>query len=113
MPRNERSTKAATMAEALEILEMREKEGGEFGYEQQVTHEYLKKFSKLKPESSVKIKKELEALGISDKIAITIVNVMPVDLMQLKQVLANEKKELEPEVAEKAFAIVEANRSKG
>ena len=107
--KEERSAKVATLAEALEILGKREK-GGEFGYEQQLTLEYAKKFSKLDADKSLKLKKELEELGISEKIAVSLVNVMPIDLMQLKQILANDKKELDASVAEKAMAEVEKAR---
>lgn len=110
--RNGKSSRIATMPEALEILEKREKEG-EFGYEQQLALEYAKKFSKEKPEDALKMKKELEALEISVKGATSIVNIMPMDLMQLKQILANEKKEVEPGIAEKAMAIVDTYKAKG
>jgi DNA-directed RNA polymerase subunit F len=110
--RNGKIGKVATLPEALEILEKREKEG-EIGYEQQLALEYAKKFTKLEPEKAAKMKKELEALGISEKIAVSITNIIPVDLMQLKQILANEKKELPPEVAEKAMAVVESYKPKG
>jgi DNA-directed RNA polymerase subunit F len=110
--KSEKTTKIATLPEALEILEKREKEG-EFGYEQTLALDYAKKFSKITAGNTEKMKKELEELGISEKIAVSIINVMPMDLTQTKQILVNEKKALEPEVAEKAFAIVESNRSKG
>ncbi|HUB92620.1 MAG TPA: RNA polymerase Rpb4 family protein [Candidatus Saccharimonadales bacterium] len=110
--KNERTTKIATLPEALEILTKREKEG-EFGYEQTLALDYAKKFSKADSENVEKIKKQLMELEISEKIAISIINVMPMDVTQMKQILANEKKALEPEVADKAFAIVESNRIKG
>lgn len=110
--KNEKTAKIATLPEALEILEKREKEG-EFGYEQTLALDYLKKFSKANPGSVGKMEKQLIELGMSEKIAVSIINVMPMDVTQTKQILANEKKALEPEVADKAFAIVESNRSKG
>lgn len=110
--KNEKTVKIAPLSEALEILEKREKEG-EFGYEQTLALDYAKKFSKVGVSEANKMKKQLEELGISEKIAVSIVNVMPMDVVQVKQILANEKKALEPEIADKAFAIVEGNRSKG
>lgn len=110
--KNEKTVKIVPLSEALEILEKREKEG-EFGYEQTLALDYSKKFSKLTNNAAEKMKKQLEELGISEKIAVSIVNVMPMDVTQVKHILANEKKALEPEVADKAFAIVESNRSKG
>ena len=38
---------------------------------------------------------------------------MPLDVIQVKQILANEKKEMDTAVADKAFSLVEENRSKG
>lgn len=110
--KNARTARLVTLPEALDVLQEREKEG-EFGYEQTLVLDYLKKFSKADSDKVEKIKKELQELRISERIAVSIVNVMPMDVVQTKQILANEKKELEPEVADKAFAIVEGNRKKG
>lgn len=110
--KNLKSAKIATLPEALEILEKREKEG-EFGYEQTLALDYAKKFAKQSAESALKVKKELEELGLSEKIAVMMANLSLIDINQVKQILANEKKALEPEVADKAFAVVESNRSKG
>lgn len=110
--RNDKTAKIVSLPEAFQILEDREKEG-EFGYEQTLALDYAKKFSKIEASKVAKLKKELEEFGISEKIAISIVNVMPMDVTQMKQILANEKKALEPEIADKAFALVESSRSKG
>ncbi len=110
--RNDKMARIVALPEALEILEKREKEG-EFGYEQTLALDYAKKFSKIDEPKAAELKKELQELGMSENIAISIVNVMPMDVTQVKQILANDKKELEPETADKAFALVEGNRSKG
>ncbi len=109
--KNEKTVRLAALPEALEILEKREKEG-EFGYEQLLALEYSRKFSTIAKGGVEKAKKQLQELGISEKTAVSILNVMPMDVMQTKQILANEKTVPEPEVADKAFAIVESNRIK-
>ncbi len=108
----EKIGRIVSLAEARDILEKREKEG-DFGYEQTLALDYAKKFSVIDTKQSESLKKKLEELGISEKIAVSIANIMPLDIMQIKQILANEKKEVEPETAEKAFSLVEASRSKG
>jgi DNA-directed RNA polymerase subunit F len=101
----------ASIPEVLEVLEAR-KEGGELGYEQQLAYEYAKKFSKVEGKDARTMGKELEELGLSAKTAVAIVNVMPLEMMQLKQILANEKKEVGEDVAAKAMAVIEQRRGK-
>ncbi len=110
--KRERTARIATLPEVLKILEKREKEG-DFGYEQSLALEYTKKFSKIESGAIDKAREALVGLGISEKVSANIINVMPVDIMQLKQILASEKKALEPEVADKAFSVVESSRAKG
>ena len=110
--KDEKVGKIVSLAEALEILEEREKDG-EFGYEQTLALDYAKKFSKINTKGADSLRKKLEEIGISHKIAVSITNIMPLDVIQVKQILANEKKEMDPAVADKAFSLVEENRSKG
>ncbi len=100
-----------SIPEALEILEDRKKEG-ELGYEQELAYEYAKKLSKLEVKDSVKMKKDLEDLGFTDKAAIKIIDIMPLDLMQLKQTLIIEKKTFADDLLEKAMEIIEKHRGK-
>ncbi len=100
-----------SLPEALEILEQREKDG-DFGYEQTLALDYLKKFSKTSVSSAEKARKQLQELGISEKTSVSMINVMPTDIMQVKQILVNEKSGAEPETAEKAFAVLDAARKK-
>ncbi len=111
MANSERVSKQVTIAHVLDILETRKKDG-ELGYEQQLSYDYAKKFAKLEPKVGAKLVQELESLGISQKGAISIVDTMPAEMIQLKQILANEKKTVEQEVADKAMAIVEKHRGK-
>ncbi len=108
----EKIGRIVSLAEARDILEKREKEG-DFGYEQTLALDYAKRFSTIDTKQSESLKKKLEELGISEKVAVSIANIMPLDIMQMKQILANEKKDVEPDIAEKAFSLVEAGRSKG
>ncbi len=109
--KNGKTVRLVALPEALKILENREKEG-EFGYEQLLALEYSRKFSKISEDDVEKAKKQLQELGISEKTAVSMLNVMPMDVTQTRQILANEKTVPEPEVADKAFAIVESNRIK-
>lgn len=112
--KNVEEKRLAPAAEVYEILESRKKDS-DLGYEQKLTFEYLenvKKVIKLSREHAEKMRKELDEIGLSDKIAVKIVDILPLDIMQLKQVLVQEKKAVEEDVAKKAFEIVEKYRGK-
>ncbi len=109
--KNSRESKVITTAEALEILEKRKKDG-DMGYEQQVSYDHIKKFSKLDDSKATKILKQLKELGISDKTSIQIVDVFPVDELQLKQILSNEKTMPEEETIKKIMSLIEENKGK-
>ncbi len=108
---SDKSARVASIPEALEILESRKKDG-ELGYEQQLSYDHVKKFAQLSPEKAVKIRKELEALGLSEKACVSIIDTMPADIMQVKQIIANEKSTPPEGTAEKAFEIVSKNKGK-
>lgn len=109
--KHEKARRLATIPEVSEILEERKKDG-DLGYEQQLAYEYAKKFAKVDKEKAEKLKEGIEGLGVSERTAIMIVNTMPVDVMQLKQILSNEKKVVEGDLAEKIFGVVESHRGK-
>ena len=97
--KEQKTQRLATISEALDVLEDRKKLG-ELGYEQQLAYEHAKKFSKLSVSNSNKLVNELKKLGISERVAVMITNVMPTELIQLKQILAMLKlKESEEKVA--------------
>ena len=108
---NEKTSRLAPLTEALDILETRKKDG-ELGYEQLLSYEHAKKFAKLDEQTSKKLAKEIEALEISPRAAVSIADTMPAEVIQLKQILANEKKTVEPETVDKAMAIIEKYRGK-
>lgn len=109
--KNGSQSEVVSLPEVLEILEKRKK-AGELGYEQQLAYDYAKKFSKLDEEKAKKMRKEVEELGISAKGAAKVVEIMPLDLIQLKQLLIIEKKTVEDDVVAKVFAVVESYRGK-
>ncbi|MCL5428081.1 MAG: DNA-directed RNA polymerase subunit F [Candidatus Marsarchaeota archaeon] len=111
MQHDEKSGKAISIPEALEILETRKKDG-ELGYEQQLSYEHAKKFAQLSADKANKLREELEGLGISAKSSVSLVNAMPTDVVQVKQVLAAEKTTPPDGTAEKALVIIEKNRGK-
>ena len=104
-------TKVATLPEVLKILEQRKKEG-ETGYEQQLMDEYAKKFSKIDEGDAKKMMKELTDLGLGEKTAAKVIEIMPGDIVMLKQVLIIEKKSIEEETVGKAMEVVNKYRGK-
>ncbi len=107
----EKAGRTASIPEVLDILESRKKDG-ELGYEQQLSYDHVKKFAQLSADKAAKMRAELEALGISQKACVSLVDTMPTDVLQIRQVLANEKVTPPEGTAEKAFEIVEKNRGK-
>ena len=103
--------KTVTMSEAAEVLEERKKDG-ELGYEQKLAFEHLKKFSKLGHADAKKLRAEIIDLGISEATATKVVDIIPVDLTQLKQVLIFEKKQLDEELVNSVMKAVEGRRGK-
>ena len=111
MQSSDEKRKPASIPEALEILETRKKDG-DLGYEQQLSYDHAKRFALISSDKAEKMRKELEELNLSPKTCVSIVDTMPTDIIQLKQILANEKNPVEEGVAEKAFALVEKSRGK-
>jgi DNA-directed RNA polymerase subunit F len=103
--KNGSDTRIATVSDVLEILEERKKEGGEMGYEQELAYEYAKKFAKLSAKEAEKMKKELLEQGISEKTAAKVIETMPSDIIQLRQVLIIEKKSVEEETVGKLMEV--------
>ncbi len=100
-----------TSAEAMEVLEAR-KDEGELGYEQKLAYEHIKKFTSISKEDAKKMIKELMEYGIGDATAIKIVDVMPIDAIQLKHILAREKKTFEEDEVAKMMDIVKSHKGK-
>ncbi len=70
--------------EVREILEQRQ-EKSELGYEQKLTHEYVKKFAKISKAKGDKLLPELKAIeNIDEALAIKIIDTMPGSLDVLR-----------------------------
>lgn len=93
----------ATLAEVARILERRQGMVGEFGFEQQTTLEYAKRFARLKLPDAQELQSELEKLGLKAETAVKIADILPVNRAQLQLILAKDKTDL----AEKKAAEVE------
>ena len=93
----------ATLAEVAKILEKRQGTIGEFGFEQQTTLDYAKRFAKLKLSDAQELAAELEKLGMKGETAVKIADILPASKSQLALVLAKDK----PDLSEKKIAEVE------
>lgn len=93
----------ATLAEVTRILEKRQGMIGEFGFEQQTTLDYAKRFARLKLSDAQELQSELEKAGLKSETAVKIADILPVNRAQLQLILAKDKVDL----AEKKIADVE------
>ena len=84
----------ATLAEVEKILEKRQGTAGEFGFEQQTTLDYAKKFAKLKMSEAQELAKELEALGVKPETAVKIADILPINKGQFALILAKDRASL-------------------
>lgn len=83
-------SRMASMPEVLSILEDRQK-SGELGYEQQLVLEHATKFVKLKESDAKKMAKELGDLGLDDKLALKVIEIMPTEPNLMRLILAMDK----------------------
>ncbi|MGC8662516.1 MAG: RNA polymerase Rpb4 family protein [Candidatus Micrarchaeia archaeon] len=95
--------------EALEVLNERKKEG-ELGFEQQRAYEDAKKFARLNKEKAEKLEKELTELGLSTKLAKKLIDIMPLNDMQLKQALIFDKRSFDEQTVAKVLERINAYR---
>jgi DNA-directed RNA polymerase subunit F len=105
-------SRLATIPQVLEILDARQEAGGELGYEQELTHTYAKMFAKIDAKEAEKMKKEIVELGISEKTAVKIIEIMPSDIIQLRQTVIIEKKSVDEEILLKVMEVVSRYRGK-
>ena len=84
----------ATLAEVTRILEKRQGTVGEFGFEQQTTLDYAKRFSRLKLSDAQELQSELEKLGLKPETAVKIADILPINRAQLQLILAKDKVDL-------------------
>ena len=93
----------ATLAEVVKILEKRQGTIGEFGFEQQTTLEYARRFARLKMSDAQELQSALEELGLKAETAVKIADIMPSSKPQLQLILAKDKVDL----SEKKMAEVD------
>lgn len=84
----------ATLAEVEKILEKRQGTAGEFGFEQQTTLDYAKKFAKLKLSEAQELAKELEELGVKPETAVKLADILPINKGQFALILAKDRASL-------------------
>ncbi len=109
--KSDESSKAVPVATALYLLENRKKLG-ELGYEQQVAEEHAKKVAYLSKDKAEKMVAEITALGVPEKVAVKVVDIMPINEVQLRQDLVIAKKPIEDETIKSIMSILGANRGK-
>lgn len=105
------SSRMVSIADVLDILEDRQKDG-ELGYEQQIAFEHAKKFSKLSKKEAEKLREELMENGMTEKTALKAVEIMPMDVTQLKLILVMDRLTLDDEACKKLMGIVDSHRGK-
>jgi DNA-directed RNA polymerase subunit F len=103
----------ATLAEVEKILEKRQGVGGgEFGFEQQTSLDYAKRFSHLKYNDAKEMLEEVEKLDIKPEAAVKIVDLLPVNKSQLMLVLSKDKVELSEKKMSQLEGIIAAYSKK-
>jgi DNA-directed RNA polymerase subunit F len=101
----------ATLAEVLKVLEKRQGTSGEFGFEQQTSLDYAKRFSHLKLSDAEEMFGELVELGMKPEAAAKAVDILP-NKSQLMLILAKDKTELSEKKLEGVLEAVEKFRKK-
>ena len=100
------SIRPATLAEVLKILEKRHGSGGgEFGFEQQTTEDYAKRFAHLKLSDAEEMFKELVDMGMKPESAAKVVDILPKNKAQLMLIL--QKSDLPDKKVPDVEALVE------
>lgn len=88
-----REMKEVTFARAKEVLEGVKEKWGELKHFQQITLDYLTKFSKLPADKAEELVDRLcELFKLSRAVAVQIVNIMPGSNEELRQILVKEGK---------------------
>lgn len=95
----------ATLAEVQKVLEKRQGTSGEFGFEQQTTLDYARRFSHLKLSDAEEMTAELLELGMKAETAVKTVDILP-NKSQLMLILAKDKSELAEKNIESALEII-------
>ena len=84
----------ATLAEVVKVLEKRQGTIGEFGFEQQTTLDYAKRFAKLKLSDAQELSEELVKLGLKPETATKVADILPANKAQLGLILIKDRAEI-------------------
>jgi len=84
----------ATLAEVVKVLEKRQGTIGEFGFEQQTTLDYAKRFAKLKLSDAQELSEELIKLGLKPETATKVADILPANKAQLALILIKDRAEI-------------------
>jgi len=98
--------RAVTLSEVEKILEKRQGTAGEFGFEQQNTLEYAKRFARLKHSDAAEMQKELEALELKNETVVKIVDTLPPNKGMLALILSKDKADVPEKTVSKIEEIV-------
>lgn len=106
-----REIRPAALAEVEKILELRQGTSGEFGFEQQTTLDYARKFSHLKLSDANDMKEELDKLELKPETVVKIIDLLPKNKSQLMLVLSKDRADL-PDKSISAIEEIVAKYSK-
>ena len=99
-----------SLAEAKELIEQRKKEG-ELSYEQNLTLEYTKKFSKLSSDDARALMNELSQLpNITRRHAVEVADIFPKNLDELRLIFSKEHFTLTDEELQAILALLDKYR---
>ncbi len=102
--------KNITLAEVKKILEEKSKDE-ELSAIEQTTLDYVTKFAKVEAEQARKLVEKLcSEYGLTEDVAIQVVNVMPETIEELRTVLGKEEKNLESETIQEILELVLKHR---
>ncbi len=101
-----KSEEPITATSVKKILSKREKEK-ELGYEQKITLDHLKKFSKISEKDATELVEELSKIEkLKPHQVINIVNFLPKDLDELRLIFANDRITLSEDDKKKILSLV-------
>lgn len=102
--------KPITLAEVLEILERRKREG-ELDYGQRLTYDYAQKFARLNAKNARKLVEELLELGnLREHQAVALANLMPESPEDVQLIFQKERIRLTDEDVQKILELINRYR---
>ncbi len=106
------NTDPVSLAEAKELIESRKKEG-ELSYEQNLTLEYTKKFTKLSADDARALMNELAQMpNLTRRHAVELVDIFPKNLDELRLIFSKEHFTFTDEQLQGVLAVLDKYRNK-